>query len=77
MQFTRIALGILAVEVVNAVSNVRSLLNLCDKCTCTDAVNTSCRKEEHVTRMYFILLQHIGYGIVENTLFVLFRGDLF
>ena len=56
VQFAGIAVGVLAVEVVDTVGDVRSLLNLGDERARADTVDAACRQEEEVARMYLCLL---------------------
>ena len=63
--------------IVDTISYIRSLLNLGDERTCPDAVHTSGRKEEYITRMDLIFLQYVGNRIVQHAFFIFFRGNLF
>ena len=76
VQLAGIAVGIYAVEVVYAVGDVRCLLNLGDECACSNGVYASGGKEEEVARVYVILGQEVGDGVVGNACLVLLGGYL-
>ena len=77
VQFAKIAVLVSAVEVVDAVSDVGSLLDFGQKTTRSDAVDTSCRQEEHVARLYVVFVQCVTDGVFFNHLGIFFGGNFF
>ena len=73
VQLAGVAVGILAVEIVDAVGDVRGLLYLGDKRPGSDAVNASGRQEKEVAGVYFIFGEQVGDGVVRDAGFVLGR----
>ena len=76
VQLAGVAVGILAVEIVDAVGDVRGLLYLGDKRPGSDAVNASGRQEKEVAGVYFIFGEQVGDGVVRDAGFVLGRRHL-
>ena len=57
MKFARIAIAIAAVVVVDAVRNVRRLLNLGDMIAAANAMHTSRRNEKHIAALHLHLVE--------------------
>ena len=74
MELTVIAVLILTLEIVDTISHIRGLLNLCHKTAGTDGMDTTSRDKEHITRADFITSQYIGNRVVLHHLLILFRG---
>lgn len=76
VQFARVAGGIAAVEVVDAVGDVGGLLDFGDEGACTDRVDAACRQVENVARAYGVVGQQVGDRAVGDAPFVFVRGRL-
>ena len=71
VQLPRIAIGIDAVKVVNAICDVRGLLNLGNKGTCANRVDASCGQEEEVACVNIVFSQKVGDCVIGNACLVL------
>ena len=76
VQLSVVAVLVLALEVVDAVSHVAGLLYLCHEATRSDGVYSACRDKEAVVLLHLVLCQGVGDGVVLHHLFVLFGCDL-
>ena len=76
MEFTVVAVLVLALEVVDAVGDIGGLLDLCHETASADGVDAASRNEKHVTLMHRVAGQGIGDGIILHHLLVLVWGDL-
>ena len=77
----RVELARLAVQahppvVVDAVREIRSLLDFGDEASAADGMDTTGRKEEHVTGMHVVTGQDIGDGSVGHAPLIFFRCQL-
>ena len=59
MQLARIAVGILAAEVIDAIGDVAGLLNLSKEVACTNSVQTTCGQEEKVALVSLVNSKHV------------------
>ncbi len=66
MQLAGFAVGALAVEVVDAVGDVRRLLDFGDERAGADAVHASGGQEEEVAAAYFVFAQDLRHGVVRH-----------
>ena len=73
MQFAGIAVGILAVVVVDTISDIACLLDFSDEATRANRMDTAGREEEYVALGYVVTLEDIHEGIVLHT-FHIFVG---
>ena len=71
VQFAGVAVGIAAVEVVDAVGDVRSLLDLGDEGSGADRMHAARRQEENVAWMDLVVGEDVGDGVV------LYAGGVF
>ena len=76
MQLSVVAVLVLALEVVDAVSHVAGLLYLSYEAPRSDGVYSSGRDKEAVVLLHLVLCQGIGDGAVLYHLLVLFGCDL-
>ena len=76
MQLSVVAVFILTLEVVDAVSNVARLLYLSNEASCANGMNTTSRNEEAVVLFHLILCECIGDGVVLNHFLILLSSDL-
>ena len=76
MQFACIAVLIFPVEIVDTISNIRSLLDFRNETPCPDAMDASGRQEEHIARLHRIIGKRIANGIVSNHLRIFFGSNL-
>ena len=77
MQFTQVTVLVSTVEVINTVSDVGSLLYFCQEASGSNAVDTSCRQEEYIARLYVIFVEGITNCIVFNHVGIFLRSNLF
>ena len=64
MKLARLSVKSLASEIVNPVRDVRCLLDFSDEAAASYAVDTSGRKEEHVTGLYIVVMQYLCHSVV-------------
>ena len=64
VQFAGVAVGVAAVEVVDAVGEVRGLLDLGDERPGADRVHAARGQEKDVARVYFVVGEDVGDGVV-------------
>ena len=64
VQFTRLAMRILASEVIDAIGDVAGLLNLCQEATGTDGMQTTGREEEQVALMCLVGGNDVGHRVL-------------
>ena len=72
-----VAVLVLAVEVIDAVGDVGSLLYFGNEASGSNAMDASGREEEDIARLYGIFGQHIAQGVVLNHGSILVGGDTF
>ena len=73
MKLTWLAVETQTAVVIDAVGDVRGLLNFCDEATCADGMNTTGRKEEYITGLYFEIGEDIRDSVVLYSLYIFFR----
>ena len=76
VQFAGVAVGIAAVEIVDAVGDVRGLLDFGDERPRADRVHTSRGQEKHVARCDLVVGQDVRDGVVSDAGLVLGRRYL-
>ena len=76
VEFARIAVGVAAVEVVNAVGDIAGLLNFSQKVTGADGVDATCRKEEKVAGVRVVASDNVHNGVFGNEFLIFFGSDL-
>ena len=76
VQFAGVAVGIAAVEIVDAVGDVRGLLDFGDERPCADRMHASRGQEEYVARCDLVVGQNVRDRIVSDAGLVLGRGHL-
>ena len=76
MQLTRFAVLVKAVVVVDAVGDIRGLLDFYQIAAVEDGVYASCWNEETVAVADFVFGQCVADGLVFNHLLVFFGGEL-
>ena len=77
VQFAWTAEVVVAVEVVDAVGDIRGLLDFCQEASGTYGVDAACGQEEAIAFLYLILCQGIADGVVIHHFLVLIGSNLF
>ena len=75
MKLTWLAVETQTPVVIDAVGDVRGLLDFCDEAASADGVDTSCREEEYIAGLYFEIGEDIRDSVVLHSLYILFRSD--
>lgn len=77
VQFAWTAEVVVAVEVINTIGDIASLLNLGEEATGADSMDAACGEEEAVAFVYRIASDGIDDGFLANHLLVLVGSDTF
>ena len=76
MKFAIVSVLVLALEIVDAVGDIRGLLDLCHATASADGVDASCGDEENIALVDLISGEGLGDSVVFYHLLIRLGGDL-